>query len=386
MAYITEFSISGLAGRDAIYEKKLNRDTNIFFGLNGSGKTSLLKILASAMRFDTTLLKNVPFKSAKVKIYSVDFDKTFTYSIEQLEMPLSPTTPESRVYGSMAFEESEEISRRSEFAWKITPKLPKNSRGNWVLGYLPTSRIYRDMQRYRAREYQKLSDEMLDEYFAQSLEEIWTRYNAGVLLSVRKAQEDGLASIMKAVLSTKEISAKDTSKNEIQDVSDAYNRVSSFLKRQGSPDILGSRDQFGLRYAENAQLRSIVSDIDRVEREIEKATKPINELQNLILKMFSGNKTIKFENTKIDVVSGETRIGLQSLSSGEKQILRIFIEAIRFGDNCIIIDEPEISLHIQWQKELIADLRLLNPNTQLILATHSPEIMADIDDSRIFNL
>ncbi len=384
MAYITEFSITGLAGRDTVYTKKLNRDTNIFFGLNGSGKTSLLKILASAMKYDTSLLKNVPFKSAKVKIFSEDYKKTFTYSIEQLKLPSVSATAESRLFN----EELEEITRRSEYTWKITPKLSKGANGNWdwVLGYLPTSRIYRDMQRYRSREYQRISDEMLDEYFAQSLEEIWTRYNAGVLFSVRKAQEDGLASIMKEVLSTKESPVKNTPKKEIQDISDAYSRVSSFLKRQGSPDIIGTRDEFGVRYAENAQLRSIVSDIDRVEREIEKATKPINELQNLILKMFSGNKTINFENAKINVISGENKIGLQSLSSGEKQILRIFIEVIRFGNNCIIIDEPEISLHVDWQKELIADLRLLNPDAQLILATHSPEIMADIDDSRIFNL
>jgi len=37
---------------------------------------------------------------------------------------------------------------------------------------------------------------MLDDYFAQALEELWTRYYAGVLVAVRKAQEDGLASIM----------------------------------------------------------------------------------------------------------------------------------------------------------------------------------------------
>lgn len=378
MAYITEFSIVGLAGRDNVYEKKLNRDTNIFFGLNGSGKTSLLKILASAMRYDTSLLKNVPFKTAKVKIYSIDFKKEFTYTIEQIETAFTSREPENRFY-----EDADESSRRSEFVWKVTPKLPKESNGNWVLGYLPTSRIYKDMQRYRTREYQRLSEEMLDEYFAQSLEEIWTRYNASVLLSVRKAQEYGLASIMKAVLSTKE---NNVPKKEIQDVSDAYSRVSSFLRRQGSPDIIGTREEFGVRYTENEQLRSIVSDIDRVEKEIEKATKPINELQNLIIKMFSGNKKINFENAKINVMSGEKIIGLQSLSSGEKQILRIFIEVLRFGDNCIIIDEPEISLHVNWQKELIADLRLLNPDTQLILATHSPEIMADIDDNRIFNL
>ena len=49
MAHITEFAITGLAGRTDVYSGRFNRDVNIFFGLNGSGKTSLLKILHSAM-------------------------------------------------------------------------------------------------------------------------------------------------------------------------------------------------------------------------------------------------------------------------------------------------------------------------------------------------
>ena len=39
-----------------------------------------------------------------------------------------------------------------------------------------------------------------------------------------------------------------------------------------------------------------------------------------------------------------------------------------------IIDEPELSLHIDWQKDFIRYATESNPNTQLILATHSPDI------------
>lgn len=58
MSHITEFSISGLAGSDQVYSQKLNQDVNVFFGLNGSGKTSLLKILHSAMSDDQA--KEIP--------------------------------------------------------------------------------------------------------------------------------------------------------------------------------------------------------------------------------------------------------------------------------------------------------------------------------------
>jgi recombinational DNA repair ATPase RecF len=49
MAHITEFTVEGLAGRAEPYSHQLDRHVNVFFGLNGSGKTSLLKLLHAAM-------------------------------------------------------------------------------------------------------------------------------------------------------------------------------------------------------------------------------------------------------------------------------------------------------------------------------------------------
>ena len=48
------------------------------------------------------------------------------------------------------------------------------------------------------------------------------------------------------------------------------------------------------------------------------------------------------------------------------------------GRNLIFIaDEPELSLHVLWQEKLLKALRALNENAQLIVATHSPDIVAD---------
>ena len=79
-------------------------------------------------------------------------------------------------------------------------------------------------------------------------------------------------------------------------------------------------------------------------------------------------------------------IGIDLLSSGEKQLLRLLIECLGAQGDCIVIDEPELSLHIDWQNDLIEAMRVVNPNLQIILATHSPEIMDDFDDKNIFRL
>jgi len=41
------------------------------------------------------------------------------------------------------------------------------------------------------------------------------------------------------------------------------------------------------------------------------------------------------------------------------------------------MDEPEISLHFDWQKKLIGFINALNPNIQIILATHSPAVIME---------
>ena len=64
-------------------------------------------------------------------------------------------------------------------------------------------------------------------------------------------------------------------------------------------------------------------------------------------------------------------------SSGEKQLLTILMTVLlEDGDNTLrLMDEPEVSLHIEWQQELIDTILLLNPNVQIILSTHSPAII-----------
>jgi ATPase subunit of ABC transporter with duplicated ATPase domains len=81
MSHIIGFRIDGLVGRKKLLNLKLNRDDNILFGLNGCGKTSLLKILHSAMSNELSLLHRVPFLAAEVDIYSNDYKKVFTRSI-----------------------------------------------------------------------------------------------------------------------------------------------------------------------------------------------------------------------------------------------------------------------------------------------------------------
>lgn len=84
-------------------------------------------------------------------------------------------------------------------------------------------------------------------------------------------------------------------------------------------------------------------------------------------------------NILVFSIKGTEKIQLDQLSSGEKQILLILTTVFLQEEkpNILLMDEPEISLHINWQDHLIELIRKLNPNCQLILTTHSPNIFAN---------
>ncbi|MDE5612838.1 MAG: ATP-binding protein [Odoribacter sp.] len=92
-------------------------------------------------------------------------------------------------------------------------------------------------------------------------------------------------------------------------------------------------------------------------------------------------KTIQIDphtNHLIFIDDGEV-IPLYKLSSGEKQLLLILMRVFLMEEQpyILLMDEPEISLHIEWQYKLFEEIRRLNPNCQIITSTHSPSLFGD---------
>jgi predicted ATPase len=91
--------------------------------------------------------------------------------------------------------------------------------------------------------------------------------------------------------------------------------------------------------------------------------------------------------TLINKDSSLNDIPLLTLSSGEKQMFILLGEALLEEQRpwVYIADEPELSLHMDWQERLVTSLREINPNGQIIFATHSPEILGPFGD-RAFDM
>lgn len=94
--------------------------------------------------------------------------------------------------------------------------------------------------------------------------------------------------------------------------------------------------------------------------------------------MFSvTEKTISRDAVQVELWQWGEKLNLKLLSSGEKQMLIILMTVLlQDGDHTVLfMDEPEVSLHIEWQQRLLDTILSLNPNVQIILTTHSPAII-----------
>ncbi|MDD5216193.1 MAG: ATP-binding protein [Methylococcales bacterium] len=99
-------------------------------------------------------------------------------------------------------------------------------------------------------------------------------------------------------------------------------------------------------------------------------------------------KRINREKNEVEFLLGDKEITPFQLSSGEKQLLIILLTVL-IQDNkpsILFMDEPEISLHIEWQKKIIKYIRELNPNVQVIIATHSPAIIMEGWMDKVFEV
>lgn len=115
------------------------------------------------------------------------------------------------------------------------------------------------------------------------------------------------------------------------------------------------------------------------------------EQLNQLLYSFAGGRVDKLRtmgDNRLDIritKQDGTSFSFDALSSGQKEIISTFFliwNATRTRPALVLIDEPELHLNAEWQREFIRQLHLLAPHNQYILATHSEEIFASVPEER----
>ncbi len=131
---------------------------------------------------------------------------------------------------------------------------------------------------------------------------------------------------------------------------------------------------------ENKFLRYFLSQLSQVieeTRETELVVEQFVAVCNSYLTLSSDEKSLTFDARTLRVVVQNTwsndPISLDDLSSGEKQIVSLMAHLhLSQRPKLVLIDEPELSLSIDWQRKVLPDIANSPSVVQLLAITHSP--------------
>lgn len=159
------------------------------------------------------------------------------------------------------------------------------------------------------------------------------------------------------------------------------------LKHYGLAEI---KNTSKLRYMPEFAIDLFVYFSDAIEKYkvFESLIAKLDLYERIVNSKLAFKKMVLSREDGISVVTDENhRLDLTSLSSGEQEILVLYYKLIFESDvNLLLIDEPEISLHVAWQKEILDDFKqivALNKSVQVVISTHSPQIISGNWDIQI---
>ncbi|MCP4687275.1 MAG: ATP-binding protein [Desulfobacterales bacterium] len=372
MTIIKSLTIDGLAEAGAA-SFILDDRVCAFYGLNGAGKKSIIKILYSALRGDASILKHIPFKTASVEIFSEEENRIFRHSIARppAHEPDAPAHPHS-----------------FPPAWRVEPEEGAMGRPLYRQVYLPTSRVYLIPQPKKPDPLSLLEPseetraELLETYGADSLTALWKEYDIDLQLKSGAVLTDAGLKILNTVFSKKE--RRNNPEFDMEPEA-AYEHVKLFLNEYGLGDDLISLETFRRDVRENTRLKRIALYARDAMDALTALNAPRGKLKKLIERILGEGRRVSFTPSSIEITSGDKEhIPLNALSLGEINAMLLLVAAMSVGKGVLLIDYPEFSIHVDFQRTLIKIMRLLNPFAQIIVATHSPAIMESLEERMLF--
>ena len=200
---------------------------------------------------------------------------------------------------------------------------------------------------------------------------------------INNSTVDGFSKVTGEILSQllkgfPEIAKEQIDELDISTAKIVLHRVGDSLSQSDRTEILEllEKPQNLLKKKELTYFLLNLIEIYNQHKHVDDAVKKFRDVCNTYLedKEFRYNES----TVAIDVYRKGTSdtVSLNKLSSGEKQIISLFSKIyLEFSKNYIVLfDEPELSLSIEWQKQLLPDIIKSEKCKFLLSVTHSPFI------------
>lgn len=420
------------------YSIDFHDTVTIVHGPNGCGKTTMLKIIDAVFNKKAEVIKSTDFKSVQFYFSEGSF---LEVERKQVNMALKgeriggitylvyTVIADGQKYVFDSFENGEEYQMMIEKvlnSYRPLPYLERTSTGTWNDRrhgeILTTEEVITRYGPAISRRYSKeLFDDEIPERVQQLLDMVDVRLITADRLTVQKRAENSFGEAGIKLQRRVDIIANNLAK-KIQEAIQKYAQLAQAKDRtfplraikQSSPmsveeikkkmvDLEAKRKEFidtGILEEEqdDIDIHELVDAITESNRQnlslyaidteeklnaLSGLSSSINLFRNLIDHSFNNKKIVFSKEHGFQFVTtySNSVILPQSLSSGEQHELVMFYDLIfnTSEKTLVLIDEPELSLHIKWQLDYVNELLdiIKIAGFSAVLATHSPQIIHD---------
>jgi predicted ATPase len=423
--YLKNIEIIGLHDRFDI-KQSFDQNIQIIFGENGTSKTTLIQIIANALNSDYRCFFDLVFKQINIILN----DDTI------LKLRKGDRDPNDGTYNSLIVKRS----MRRELIILRERVDGENERKNWKrrgygslmpVTYFPAFRtiievwasVEENKGKYqldetRKKEVTKFARNVFGKFVPELDYPSPLEIERGLINEMREAMHI-VAQTDQKVLSTSFVDVfsqlspgNEQSHHSLispEDILDQIKLLSQEIANYPLQEesVLGAGIYQQLRDILQTSVRFHESDSKQISSQILSVYQ--SSLQKLVeirkesfvkIRRYleAVNQFLKDKELVIDVERGEYNQpfvgikfndgslsrGFSSLSSGERQIVTLMYAATHMNQQkLLLIDEPEISLHVDWQRQFIKRISEQSPDCQVIICTHSPVIAGDYDDDYV---
>ena len=387
-----------------------NKNLTILVGKNGSGKTTTLKIINNILNNEYKKLFNYKFKSIRLETTSGPIiiekvnNKTIKLSSNEDTKPLtirSNTDLENHINNKKSFTSlyfptyrrietdfldliyDNDFDKYEEkfIANRLIDKMGADNKGrNTVLG-LTNNDISKIIEKKwnEVIEHEKTKlNNLIQKFFYSLLDTPKDLDDKKPFISF-EFEENEVRNHLTQLFKQAGFIKNDTDihriESYVENVSQAHAALDKLSDSEYSmtPDIVKTL----LSYEKVAQLVTMYRD---TYSEIHSKKQKFHNLNKTLSNFL--NKEVTIEDGRLLFVKNQNELSYEDLSAGEKQLVALFIYTHLSLDpgSIVIIDEPELSLHVSWQREFLQNLIKDNENIQFIVSTHSPFIISNYRD------
>ena len=432
---IEQFTIKGLFGRNDV-TLDFENEVNIFIGENGLGKTTILNCLYYILHDDYVKLSEISFDEIVVKFINeseISISKADVLKYIKNRRRVRNRYQEDEMYSYIESlldmnNYSKEALIDDDIRDIITRKasrfldIPYSIANQYVLSYISSSPLnrkgdgkkidaLREMVSKKVKEriiylttYRRIEKDFSDKFMSEDerlkhIDDSLIRFGMkdvskaikNILETIRTTTNQGFNKMTGILLSKYAKKGIDLYKYSNCDYNN-YDLVKIVLDRLGEQidndvkeKILELIDKREIDNSEFTYLRDLIIELIRnydslkkYDEKIIRFTETCNKyLNNKRFVYNQSNLTLKIVRTEDEsFANNQEEIELSMLSSGEKQIVSLFSRLYLESDTkCILlIDEPELSISMNWQKMLLPDIMRSSNCSLLLTVTHSPFI------------